>query len=67
VFGIVRMLHGFLPLLQRSAAPVVVNASTGRTGTQTVEQGAEIIVRMAQVGQNGPTGRYFDATGPLAW
>jgi len=23
--GIVRMVHGFLPLLQRSAAPVVVN------------------------------------------
>ena len=30
-------------------------------GTQTVEQGAEIIVRMAQVGTDGPTGGYFDA------
>jgi NAD(P)-dependent dehydrogenase (short-subunit alcohol dehydrogenase family) len=126
VFGLVRMLHGFLPLLQRSAAPVVVNVSSGlsktadlanpdgpvhfypgiaypasktavntvtvqyakafpgirinavdpgytatdlngRTGTQTVEEGAEIIVRMAQTGQDGPTGRYFDASGPLAW
>ncbi len=36
-------------------------------GTQTVEQGAEIIVRLAQVGTDGPTGGYFDARGPIAW
>ncbi|MFF4951247.1 SDR family NAD(P)-dependent oxidoreductase [Streptomyces chattanoogensis] len=29
VFGTVRVLHAFLPLLQRSAAPVVVNVSSG--------------------------------------
>jgi len=39
----------------------------GRTGFQTVEQGAEIIVRMAQTGQDGPTGGYFAASGPLPW
>ena len=39
----------------------------GNTGTQTVEQGAEIIVRMAQVGPDGPTGGYFDAEGALPW
>ncbi|MFC5831244.1 SDR family NAD(P)-dependent oxidoreductase [Nonomuraea insulae] len=39
----------------------------GRTGTQTVEEGAEIIVRMAQVGPDGPTGGYVDASGPLPW
>ncbi|MGW1028146.1 SDR family oxidoreductase [Streptomyces sp. NPDC002577] len=39
----------------------------GHTGTQTVEEGAEIIVRMAQVGADGPTGGYFDAEGPLPW
>lgn len=39
----------------------------GNTGTQTVEEGAEIIVRMAQVGPDGPTGGYFDVTGPLPW
>jgi NAD(P)-dependent dehydrogenase (short-subunit alcohol dehydrogenase family) len=108
VFGTVRVLHAFLPLLQRSAAPVVVNVSSGlasltgaatpgtagygypgvaypasktavnmitvqyakafptmrinavepgftktdlngNTGIQTVDQGAEIIVHMAQV------------------
>ncbi len=33
-------------------------------GTQTVEEGAEIIVRMAQLGPDGPTGGYFGAAGP---
>jgi NAD(P)-dependent dehydrogenase (short-subunit alcohol dehydrogenase family) len=126
VFGTVRVLHAFLPLLQRSAAPVVVNVSSGlasltrlstagtraygypgvaypasksavnmvtvqyakafpqmrinavepgftstdlngNTGFQSVEQGAEIIVRMAEVGAEGPTGGYFDAEGILPW
>ncbi len=126
VFGLVRVTHAFLPLLRRSAAPVVVNVSSGlasltgmtapgtpayaypgvaypaskaavnmitvqyakafpnmrinavepgytatdlngHTGTQTVEEGAEIIVRMAQAGPDGPTGGYFDAEGPLPW
>ncbi|MFF1923577.1 SDR family NAD(P)-dependent oxidoreductase [Streptomyces sp. NPDC058221] len=126
VFGTVRVTHAFLPLLRRSAAPVVVNLSSGlasltaasrpdspgyaypgvaypasksavnmvtvqyakafpqmrinavepgftrtdlngNTGVQTVEQGAEIIVRMAQVGPDGPTGGYFDAEGTLPW
>jgi NAD(P)-dependent dehydrogenase (short-subunit alcohol dehydrogenase family) len=126
VFGTVRVLHAFLPLLRRSAAPVVVNVSSGlasltgvsnpgapaygypgvaypaskaavnmitvqyakafpgmrinavepgftktdlngNTGVQTVEQGAEIIVRMAQVGLDGPTGGFFDAEGTLPW
>ncbi|MEV6685024.1 SDR family NAD(P)-dependent oxidoreductase [Streptomyces sp. NPDC051578] len=121
VFGLVRVTHAFLPLLERSAAPVVVNVSsslaslaragakgypgvaypTSKTavnmltvkfagafprmrinavepgytatdlnrheGTQTVEQGAEIIVRMARLGPDGPTGGYFDEAGPLPW
>jgi NAD(P)-dependent dehydrogenase (short-subunit alcohol dehydrogenase family) len=36
-------------------------------GTQTVEQGAEIIVQMAQVGPDGPTGGYFDREGRVPW
>lgn len=124
VFGTVRVLHSFLPLLQRSAGPVVVNVSSGlasltglsaipasvypgvaypasktavntitvqyakslpgmrinavepgftktdlngNTGTQTVAQGAEIIVRMALIGPDGPTGGFFDANGALPW
>jgi len=126
VFGTVRVLHAFLPLLQRSAAPVVVNVSSGlasltrvttvgtstyaypgvsypasktamnmltvqyakafpnmrinavepgftktdlnaHTGILTVEQGAEMIVRMAQVSPDGPTGGYFGAEGTIPW
>ncbi|MEV0573414.1 SDR family oxidoreductase [Streptomyces sp. NPDC050392] len=126
VFGTVRVTHAFLPLLRRSAAPVVVNLSSGlaslarvtdpgtpthaypgvaypasktavnmitvqyakafpdirinavepgytktdlngNTGVQTVEQGAAIIVRMALLGPDGPTGGFFSAEGPLPW
>ncbi|AQA10977.1 SDR family NAD(P)-dependent oxidoreductase [Streptomyces malaysiensis] len=126
VFGMVRVTHAFLPLLRRSAAPVVVNVSSGlaslkrvstpddpayaypgvaypaskttvnmvtvqyakafpemrinavepgytatdlnaHTGHQTVAEGAEIIVRMAQVGRDGPTGSYVDIEGTLPW
>lgn len=126
VLGLVRVLHAFLPLLRRSAAPVVVNVSSGlaslgrlsdpgapahaypgvaypaskaavnvvtvqyakafprmrinavepgftrtdlnrNTGVQTVGEGAEIIVRMAQVPPDGPTGGYVDVDGPLPW
>ena len=126
VFGLVRVTHAFLPLLQKSAAPVVVNVSSGlgslaglsnpesythfypalgyptskaavnaltiqyakafpgirinavdpgytntdlngRTGTQTVEEGAAIIVAMAQIGPDGPTGTFVSSHGPVAW
>lgn len=39
----------------------------GHRGTQTVEQGAEIIVAMAMIGPDGPTGGYFSASGPVPW
>lgn len=130
VFGVVRVMQAFLPLLERAAAPVVVNVGSGlgslaaatdpaaraehaptwiptldyasakaalnmvtaqyahafpgvrvnavdpghtatdfngRTGPQTVEEGAEIIVRMAAIGADGPTGGYFAAAGPVPW
>jgi NAD(P)-dependent dehydrogenase (short-subunit alcohol dehydrogenase family) len=126
VFGPVRVLHAFLPLLERSPAPVVVNVSSGlgslnlaadpdsswaafnspvyssskaslnmltvkyaaafptmrinsvdpgytatdlnaHRGTQTVEEGAEAIVRYALLGPDGPTGGFFDGNGPEPW
>ncbi|MFI1583353.1 SDR family NAD(P)-dependent oxidoreductase [Embleya sp. NPDC020630] len=126
VFGTVRVTDAFLPLLEASAAPVVVNVSSGlasltrvteagtpthaypgvaypaskaavnmitvqyakafprlrinavepgftktdlnaHTGLQTVGEGAEVIVRMACLGPDGPTGGYFDADGTLPW
>jgi NAD(P)-dependent dehydrogenase (short-subunit alcohol dehydrogenase family) len=126
VFGLVRVTHAFLPLLQKSVAPVIVNVSSGlgsltdlsnpesythfypalaypaskaavnaitiqyakafpgirinavdpgytntdlngRTGTQTVEEGASVIVAMAQVGPESPTGTFVSSRGPVAW
>jgi NAD(P)-dependent dehydrogenase (short-subunit alcohol dehydrogenase family) len=126
VFGVVRVTHAFLPLLEKSGNPVVVNVSSGlgslfratdpdsmesayptlgygsskaavnmltvqyakafpairincvdpgytatdlngHRGTQTVAEGAEIIVRMALIGADGPTGGYFDRAGRVPW
>jgi NAD(P)-dependent dehydrogenase (short-subunit alcohol dehydrogenase family) len=39
----------------------------GHRGVQTVEEGAEIIVRMARVAPDGPTGRWFDRNGAVPW
>ncbi|WP_037577006.1 SDR family NAD(P)-dependent oxidoreductase [Phaeacidiphilus oryzae] len=39
----------------------------GHSGTQTVREGAEAIVRMALIGPDGPTGGFFDRAGPAAW
>jgi NAD(P)-dependent dehydrogenase (short-subunit alcohol dehydrogenase family) len=126
VFGPVRVLQAFAPLLLRSAAPVVVNVSSGmgslavttdparvesgihglaypssktalnmltsqyakaypqmrinavdpgytatdlngHSGPQTIEQGAEIIVRAACFDSGGPTGAFLDAAGSVPW
>jgi len=126
VFGPVRVLRAFIPLLEKSPAPVVVNVSSGvgslnlaadpggtwreanfpvyasskaalnmltiryaaafprmrinsvdpgftatdfnqHRGTQTAEEGAEIIVRYALVPVNGPTGGFFDRDGAEPW
>jgi NAD(P)-dependent dehydrogenase (short-subunit alcohol dehydrogenase family) len=126
VFGVVRVTHAFLPLLELSSAPVIVNVSSGlgslavtnnpdrfestlkglaypssksalnmltsqyaksypqirvnavdpgytatdlnsHRGTQTIEQGAEIIVAMATVPPTGPTGTFCDRHGPVPW
>jgi NAD(P)-dependent dehydrogenase (short-subunit alcohol dehydrogenase family) len=126
LFGIVRTTRAFLPLLERSANPVIVNVSSGmgslgvttdpsrlestlvslaypaskaavnmvttqyakafpqmrinavdpgytatdfndHRGTKPVEQGAEIIVRMAKLDASGPTGTFRDENGPVPW
>jgi NAD(P)-dependent dehydrogenase (short-subunit alcohol dehydrogenase family) len=36
-------------------------------GPRTVEQGAEVIVRLAQVAPDGPTGGFFDDDGTVPW
>ena len=126
VYGLVRVTHAFLPLLQASAAPVIVNVSSGlgsfgvmtdsgrwesqyptlaygsakaavnmltvqyaktlpqlkinavdpgytatdlnaHSGPQTVEEGTDAIVAMAQIGPDGPTGTFTDRQGAVAW
>jgi NAD(P)-dependent dehydrogenase (short-subunit alcohol dehydrogenase family) len=126
VLGIVRVTRAFLPLLERSANPVVVNVSSGmgsfavttdpervestvvglaypasksavtmlttqyakafpnmrinavdpgytatdlngNSGPQTVEEGTDAIVRMAQIGASGPTGAFVDRHGEVPW
>lgn len=36
-------------------------------GYRTPQQGAEIAVRLATVGEDGPNGGFFDENGPVAW
>ena len=126
VFGSVRVLRAFIPLLEKSPAPVVVNVSSGvgsltlaadpegpwrganfpvyasskaalnmltiryaaafpsmrinsvepgftatdfnqHRGTQSVEEGAETIVRYALIPADGPTGGFFDRNGAEPW
>ncbi|MBM2623319.1 SDR family NAD(P)-dependent oxidoreductase [Actinoplanes sp. LDG1-06] len=126
LFGVIRVTHAFLPLLEKSDRPVIVNVSSGlgslhlatdpesiasqiiplaygaakagvnmatvqyakglprfrvncidpgftatdfnrHQGTQTVQEGAEAVVRLAQIGPDGPTGGFFDRAGSLPW
>jgi NAD(P)-dependent dehydrogenase (short-subunit alcohol dehydrogenase family) len=39
----------------------------GNSGPQTVQEGTDAIVRMAQIGPDGPTGRFVDAQGEVPW
>nr|WP_317044657.1 SDR family NAD(P)-dependent oxidoreductase [Confluentibacter lentus] len=37
------------------------------SGTQTIEQGVEVIVKYATIGINAPTGKFFNKEGEFAW
>ena len=39
----------------------------GNSGPQTVEEGSEAILRLAQLPEDGPTGGYFDRHGVVPW
>ena len=126
VFGVVRVTHAMLPLLQESTSPVIVNVSSGLgsfsrindpdhiesklvtvaygsskaavtaltvqyskalpgirinaadpgytatdfngySGTQTVEEGTDAIVRLATIGADGPTGTFQNRDGHMPW
>lgn len=126
VFGIVRVTQAFLPLLHKSATPVIVNVSSGlgsftrvtnpekvesqvndliyssskaavtmltvqyakalpefrinaadpgptatdlngHRGIQTVSEGTDVIVKLATLDGNGPTGTFMDRNGVVPW
>lgn len=126
VYGPVRVLQAFRPLLEQSSNPVVVNVSSGmgsigvtsdpdrvestlvnltygpsktalnmlttqwakayphmrinvadpgytatdfnnHSGPQTVQEGTDAIVELAQIGPDGPTGEYRDRHGVVPW
>lgn len=39
----------------------------GNSGTQTIEEGTDAIVRLATIGPDGPTGGFFDRSGTVPW
>jgi NAD(P)-dependent dehydrogenase (short-subunit alcohol dehydrogenase family) len=66
----VRLAHELRPqhIKVNSACPgyVATDFNQGR-GLRTVEQGAEIIVRLATLPDDGPTAGFFDEAGAVAW
>jgi NAD(P)-dependent dehydrogenase (short-subunit alcohol dehydrogenase family) len=51
-----------------AACPGYVATDLNRhTGPRSVEQGAEIIVRLATLPQDGPTGGFFNDAGSVPW
>ncbi|MCK9923821.1 SDR family oxidoreductase [Frankia sp. AgPm24] len=58
-----------LPGMKVNAADPGYTATdlNGRSGHQTVEEGAEIIVWLATLGADGPTGGFFDRHGRVPW
>ena len=69
VFGVVRVIRAFLPLLEINAVGPGFTATdlNGHTGTQSTQEGAEIIVRMAEISREGPSGGFFDVRGTIVW
>ncbi|MFD6191431.1 SDR family oxidoreductase [Streptomyces sp. NPDC060275] len=56
------------PLKVNSATPgYVATDLNGHQGTRTVEEGARVVVTLATLDKDGPTGGFFDEDGPVAW
>ena len=55
-------------ILINAACPgYVATDLNGFRGTRTPEQGATEAIRLATLPDDGPTGRFFDEDGPVAW
>jgi NAD(P)-dependent dehydrogenase (short-subunit alcohol dehydrogenase family) len=56
------------PIKVNAACPGYVATDLNRhTGPRSVEQGADVIVRLATLPDDGPTGGFFDDAGPVPW
>ncbi|WP_237720534.1 MULTISPECIES: SDR family oxidoreductase [Rhodococcus] len=56
------------PIKINSADPGYVSTDlNGHTGTRSVEQGAAVVVSLATLGEDGPTGGFFGEEGPVPW
>lgn len=56
------------PVKVNAAAPGwCVTDGTGHRGFKTAAQGAEVAVRLATLGEDGPTGAFFRDDGPVPW
>ena len=56
------------PIKVNSACPgYVATDLNNHQGHRTVEQGAREAVRLATLPADGPTGKFFDENGPVAW
>jgi hypothetical protein len=51
--------------VERGFTATDLTAAVG--GGQPVAEGAEVIVRMATIGKDGPTGTFQETGGELAW
>jgi len=74
VTGIVRVTQAALPLLQRSAAPVIVSDPgytatefNGFGGHQTITEGTDATVMLATIGTDGPTGEFHNREGRIEY
>ncbi|WP_194833336.1 SDR family oxidoreductase [Nocardia sp. XZ_19_369] len=58
-----------LPGMRVNAADPGYTATdfNGHAGYQTLTEGTDAIVTLAQLGPDGPTGGYFDREGPIPW
>jgi NAD(P)-dependent dehydrogenase (short-subunit alcohol dehydrogenase family) len=58
-----------LPEIKFNAVePGFTSTDLTRNGAgQTVAEGAEVIVRLATIGKDGPTGTFQEPAGELAW
>jgi hypothetical protein len=53
--------------LNAGRVPSLATDLNGHQGANSVEEGAEIIVRMASIGAHGPSGGFFDQADPVVW